>query len=142
MTHAMALHEIKAYPKIAVLGAEDRVLQHTAPLWAASTMGQLDIALAFGARICISDAVDEVAINSHGATVLGVVPSSLMALEPPSSLRCVFTWGESMSPQLGARWRRRVDVFELLISTEYWLSFVSSGAVSSEGARCIGQCLE
>jgi len=138
VTHAMALHEAAAYPKVAPrLGSQDRLLQHTAVLWAASALGQLDIALAFGSTICISTSADQETIAAHRASILGIVPSALDSLDPHSvpSVRCVFTWGEALSRVLAERWRKgaMIPIFELLISTEYWLSFVCTGAVSSRG---------
>jgi len=105
-------------------------------LWAASALGQVDIALAFGATICIAETLDQDTAVSLGATVLGVVPSTLELLEPRAMplLRCVFTWGEAMSRVLAARWRQaKIEVLELLISTEYWLSFISDGQTSANG---------
>mmetsp|Transcript_73297 Transcript_73297/g.238503 ORF Transcript_73297/g.238503 Transcript_73297/m.238503 type:complete len:1084 (+) Transcript_73297:2-3253(+) len=137
VSHKMALHELRGYPHVAPsLSAQDRVLAHTPVLWAASALGQLDIALAFGAAICVSSAADQEAIRAHGATVLGLVPSSLEAMDPRSvpSVRCIFTWGEALSRVLAERWRSSgVLLMELLISTEYWLSFVCDGTTSPAG---------
>lgn len=137
VAHAMAVHEVDAYPTIApFLRAQDKVLQHTAVLWAASALGQIDLALSFGASSCVSNAADQESINSHGATVLGIVPSTLEVLEPHAvpSVRCVFTWGEALSRVVAQRWRGSgISVLELLISTEYWLSFVCDGLTSNVG---------
>ena len=114
VTHAMALHEVTAYRQsFPELGVEDRVLQHTAVLWAASAIGQINIAVSFGATLCISKGLDQQQVAS--ATVLGCVPSSLEALEPRAPLRFVFVWGEALSPQRAARWRSFCRVVELLI---------------------------
>jgi hypothetical protein len=133
----MVLHELRRYPEVAPsLNHKDRVLQHTPALWAASAMGQIDIALAFGATICCCATADQESIALHEATVLGIVPSSLEALDPRAtpSVRHVFTWGEAMSPALASKWRKAsVAVSELLISTEYWLSFVCDGKMSAAG---------
>ncbi|CAK0854893.1 unnamed protein product [Prorocentrum cordatum] len=137
VSHTMALHEVRAYPRVAkALTSDDRVLQHTPVLWAASAMGQIDIALAFGAATCISSSADADAITSCSATVLGIVPSALEAIEPTAvpSVKHIFTWGEPLSRVLAMRWRSsHTKVFELLISTEYWLSFVSEGQESPTG---------
>jgi len=64
VTHAMSLHEVQAYPDVAPwLTCKDRVLQHTPVLWAASALGQVDIALAFGATMCITSAADQETIT-------------------------------------------------------------------------------
>ena len=58
-------------------------------------------------------------MQRHGATVLGVVPSALDALQPAElpSARWVFTWGEALPAALGQKWRQgQVAVVELLIS--------------------------
>jgi len=137
VTHNMALHEVRAYPQVAPgLSAKDRVLQHTPVLWAASALGQLDIALTFGATICICSDLEQDTIAAHRVTVLGVAPSSLLALSPQvvPSVRYVFTWGEEMPQVLAERWRKAgIEVLSLLISTEYWLSFVNEGQTSSAG---------
>ena len=114
VTHAMALHEVRAYRQtFPELGPEDRVLQHTAVLWAASAIGQINIAVSFGACLVISNSLDQQSVAN--ATVLGCVPSSLEALEPRAPLRFVFVWGEALEPQRAARWRSFCRVVELLI---------------------------
>eukprot|EP00435_Cladocopium_sp_Y103_P039243 s2171_g10.t1 len=132
----MALHEFKAYPKaFPELSHEDRILQHTPVLWAASAIGQINIAASFGARLCIADELDQASVQRHGATVLGVVPSSLDALQPAElpTARWIFTWGEALPAALGQKWRQNGRVVELLIRnlekrcTEYWLSLYSEG---------------
>lgn len=145
VTHTMSLHEAQAYPYAAPkLGVEDRVLQQTPVLWAATAWGQVDIAMAFGATLCITDGLDQDTVISQQATVLGVVPSSLESLDPKvvPSVRCIFTWGEALTPVAASRWRGSgIDVYELLISTEYWLSLVSQGDRSATG-RTIYRILE
>ena len=137
VTHRMALHEVQTYPQVAAdLQADDVVLQHTPVLWAASTLGQINIALAFGATVCIGPSADLGIVKSRAVTVLGLVPSSLEALDPRSvpSVHHVFTWGEALPGNLGSQWRESgVRVLELLISTEYWLSFFREGEVSPSG---------
>ncbi|CAL1157204.1 unnamed protein product [Cladocopium goreaui] len=126
----MALHEFKAYAKaFPELSHEDRILQHTPVLWAASAIGQINIAASFGARLCIADELDQASVQRHGATVLGVVPSGLDAMQPAElpTVRWIFTWGEALPAALGQKWRQNARVVELLISTEYWLSLYSEG---------------
>ena len=136
ISHDMALHEVTTYPKsFKSLSCEDRVLQHTPVLWAASAIGQINIALSYGASIWIAD-MDQDSISRHAVTVLGTVPSALQSINPQAvpSVRCVFCWGESMSPVLATQWRsEQRRVIELLISTEYWLSLFSEGTTSSDG---------
>ena len=136
ISHEMALHEVAAYPKaFKTLSSQDRVLQHTPVLWAASAIGQINIAVSFGACICIAE-MDQDSISRNGATVLGTVPSALRSINPQAvpTVRCVFCWGESMSPVLATQWRsEKRRVIELLISTEYWLSLYSEGTMSVEG---------
>ncbi|CAK9068430.1 unnamed protein product [Durusdinium trenchii] len=139
ITEAMALHEIAAYPKtFPQLSCEDCVLQHTPVLWAASAIGQINIAVSCGATLCISEAFDQESIVRSGASVLGSVPSALEALDAGASalqgVRWVFTWGEAMAPTVAQRWRsERRRVVELLISTEYWLSLYSEGRSARSG---------
>merc|ERR1719221_720854 len=104
-THAMALHEVRSYPTLARfcapgLGPTDRVLQQTSVFWAASTWGQLDIALAFGAAILISSSSTPSArlLREAGITVIGAAPSTLSGLSAGDapSVRTVFSWGEAM----------------------------------------------
>jgi len=132
VTQQMALHELAAYPKtFPELSHEDRVLQHTPVLWAASAIGQIDIAVSCGATLCIADTMDQESIHRHQVTILGCVPSSLEALQPSEvpTIRWIFTWGEGMPAALAQRWRSGdgVRLVELLISTEYWLSLYSEG---------------
>ncbi|CAK9068618.1 unnamed protein product [Durusdinium trenchii] len=139
ITEAMALHEIAAYPKtFPQLSCEDCVLQHTPVLWAASAIGQINIAVSCGATLCISEAFDQESIVRSGASVLGSVPSALEALDAGASalqgVRWVFTWGEAMAPTVAQRWRsERRRAVELLISTEYWLSLYSEGRSARSG---------
>ncbi|CAE7514131.1 redM [Symbiodinium microadriaticum] len=143
VSHEMALHEFEAYAKVFKdLSSKDRVLQHTPVLWAASAIGQINIAVSVGASICIAG-MDQDSISRHGVTILGTVPSALQSINPQAvpTVRHVFCWGESMSPVLAAQWKsEQRRVIELLISTEYWLSLYSEGQISPEG-RPIYSCV-
>ena len=57
-------------------------------------------------------------VQRHGATVLGVVPSGLDAMQPAElpTVRWIFTWGEALPAALGQKWRQNARVVELLIS--------------------------
>lgn len=85
VSHAMAAHELRSYPSIApelLVGGRkhcERMLQHTPVLWAASALGQVDIAFAFGATLCIADGLDLDTLQTLRPTLLGVVPSGLEA---------------------------------------------------------------
>merc|ERR1719191_2629741 len=120
----MALHEVAAYPKIVDHGRGGRILQQHSLYWAASAYGEVDIALAFRCALVFCEAwgVEEVAraIQEHGATCAGLVPSVLAALEPRDvpSLQLVFTWGEALQARTAVAWARHARVLDLLISTE------------------------
>lgn len=64
------------------------------------------------------------AICSSAVTCAGLVPSLLKALrfEDVPSLRCVFTWGEALQTQTATAWAQKLQLIDLLISTECWLS--------------------
>jgi acyl-coenzyme A synthetase/AMP-(fatty) acid ligase len=135
VTHAMALWEMKHY-HVALqksMKPSDRVLQFTSTFWGAAAFGQIDMALAFGCCCVFSRAhsVSEIkeATESHRISVLGFVPSQLRGGWPggpvtrPPDLRIVVTWGEKLPVKLARQWRdHKVDVFELLIASEYWLA--------------------
>jgi len=128
VTHCMALHEVVAYPQVVAMGRSDRILQQHSVYWAASTYGEVDIALAFGCALIFCEAwgSDDVAaaITRHQATFAGLVPSILATLEPTDvpSLKVIFTWGEALQAKTAKLWARRVHLVDLLISTECWLS--------------------
>ncbi len=58
ITHRMALHEVEAHPCIVELQRSDRVLQQHSMFWAASTHGEIDIALAFGCALVFCETWD------------------------------------------------------------------------------------
>ncbi|CAE7501297.1 tycC [Symbiodinium natans] len=68
-------------------------------------------------------------VQSEQIDVVGLVPDQLRLLaEDPKtqlpSLRLVITWAERLPPALADRWRGHpAKLIELLIATEYWLSF-------------------
>jgi acyl-coenzyme A synthetase/AMP-(fatty) acid ligase len=133
ISHGMAVHEILNYPKILPKYCKppESVLQNSSVYWSASAFGQINIAIAFQACLVISyqggASADEVSnlVQKYKIECIGVVPSVLRALDPDacSSLTTVFTWGESLPRSVAAEWCRRVDLVDLLIATEYWLSF-------------------
>ena len=126
VSHAMAMHEIDGYPRIVSnIGFGDRVLQHSSTYWGATFLGQLNIALAYGASVAfVRNEPDLTAvIEGTGASVLGVVPSQLQAIAGEcKSIKTVFTWGEKLSRSTANKWKNRVSLVELLVSSEYWLS--------------------
>ena len=67
--------------------------------------------------------IPEASVQCHGATVLGVVPSALDALQPAElpTARWIFTWGEALPAALGQKWRQNKRVVELLISSWGWI---------------------
>lgn len=154
VTHAMALHEAEAY---AALIREvwpprtpfpSRVLQQTPTYWAASCVGQIDIALALGGCIVVALAqpardittVTALAIQRLSVDVMGAVPSFLALLEPQEckSIRWLLSWGEALPSATIARWRASDRaISDLLIATEYWLCLHST-TVGLEGQNGLG----
>ena len=135
VSNAMAVHEIGAYKSILPSGhgKPERVLQNSSVYWPASAFGQLDIAIAFAACAVLSvtggASPDEVTaiVNKHEVDCIGVVPSVLrgMSVDACKSLKTVLTWGESLPKSVASEWSGRVCLIDLLIATEYWLSFFS-----------------
>eukprot|EP00930_Biecheleria_cincta_P039361 TRINITY_DN27064_c0_g1_i1.p1 TRINITY_DN27064_c0_g1~~TRINITY_DN27064_c0_g1_i1.p1 ORF type:complete len:1328 (+),score=219.18 TRINITY_DN27064_c0_g1_i1:54-4037(+) len=127
-THRMALWEVSNYPAVAKLASSDRVLQQHSIYWAASAIGEVNIALAFGCALVFCKAwhSEELsdAICTHQISCAGLVPSFLDSMEPSElpSLKLVFTWGEALQPRAARRWAKRLQLIDLLISTECWLS--------------------
>jgi len=140
VTHRMALHEVEAYPLVVKLSHEDRVLQQHSMYWAASAVGEIDIALAFGCALvfCETWGTDDLAaaIRDNGVTCSGIIPSILASIEPDDvpSLKCAFTWGEALQPRVARKWAQRVHLIDLLISTECWLSFYADWSASNKGS--------
>jgi acyl-coenzyme A synthetase/AMP-(fatty) acid ligase len=141
VTHRMALHEVAAYPTISKLTGSDRVLQQHSVYWAASAYGEIDIALAFGCALVFCEAWDQdalvAAIQESKATCAGLVPSILSALEPSDvpSLRLVFTWGEALPMRIARQWAAHVELLDLLISTECWLSLCADWGAHIRGHK-------
>ena len=108
----MAIHELNAYPQIAHLDRQDRVLQQHSLYWGASAYGEIDIALAFGCALVFCEAWDTesvaVAIQRHNVSCAGLVPSVLAALEPSDvpCLKLIFTWGEALQGHVAMEWAR------------------------------------
>eukprot|EP00928_Gymnodinium_smaydae_P009472 TRINITY_DN13556_c0_g1_i2.p1 TRINITY_DN13556_c0_g1~~TRINITY_DN13556_c0_g1_i2.p1 ORF type:complete len:1474 (+),score=319.90 TRINITY_DN13556_c0_g1_i2:309-4424(+) len=132
VTHRMALHEIAAYPAVVPMDDSHRLLQQSSVYWGATALGFFDIAWAFGACLVVArDAKtpEQLAacVRRHGITAVGVVPSVLEALEPADmpSLRVALTWGEALSQRTIDRWCPHATLLDLLIASEYWLSFVA-----------------
>ncbi|CAK9060139.1 unnamed protein product [Durusdinium trenchii] len=135
ITHQMALWEVEHYATAlkGLAGNTDRMLQYASAYWGAALFGQMDLALAFGACSVIHLAKQPediaVACRNFNITVLGIVPSQLRAWPGvkarPSSLRLLVTWAERTPPKLAREWKSEIPVIELLIASEYWLSFFS-----------------
>eukprot|EP00438_Fugacium_kawagutii_P028662 Skav214040 [mRNA] locus=scaffold2017:58802:61152:+ [translate_table: standard] len=105
----MALWEVEHYTT-ALRGR----LQYSSPYWGAAVMGQMDLALAFGACnvICQAQQPEDIAQTcaSFEVTVLGIVPSQLRSWKgphaKPRSLRLLITWAERTPPKLAREWCR------------------------------------
>jgi len=139
LSHSMVVHERSAYhelwrPQTKSTAQSVRVLAHTSVYWGASALGQLSISLAYGGTAVWTEATEvaelQRCVREEVITVLGVVPDHLDLLAPQNpdtelpTIECVFTWGERLPIKVAERWRghRLAQLFELLISTEYWLS--------------------
>lgn len=140
VTHAMALWEMTHYATAlhGSVSRGDRWLQFSSAYWGAAVFGQLDVGLAFGACTVFATvhAVEDIAEATarHGITVLGVVPSQLRGAWPggpktrPPNLRVLIAWADKMPVKLAQQWKEHVQIFELLIASEYWLTFYSNCA--------------
>lgn len=133
ISHEMACYEVqKGYPSICTIPSDGRVLQHTSCYWGASCLGQLSYWLAFQCTlVVVEDGQKDVGalkniLNKFGVTVIGVVPSVLDALTPQDcrTVATIFTWGEALATSTVETWTRdnSAKIYDLLISTEYWLS--------------------
>eukprot|EP00930_Biecheleria_cincta_P100267 TRINITY_DN91895_c0_g1_i1.p1 TRINITY_DN91895_c0_g1~~TRINITY_DN91895_c0_g1_i1.p1 ORF type:complete len:1448 (-),score=184.65 TRINITY_DN91895_c0_g1_i1:24-4367(-) len=140
-THRMALYELDAYPQVATLGPQDRVMQQHSLYWAASAYGEVDIALAFGCCLVFCEAWDAesfaMTVCSNNITCAGIVPSLLAALEPEDmpSLQLAFTWGEELRTATAQIWAKKLRLIDLLISTECWLSLYAEWNHAKGDAR-------
>ncbi|CAJ1406898.1 unnamed protein product [Effrenium voratum] len=130
VTHRMFIHERKSYWEIWAPRHTAVVLAHTSVYWAASALGQLSIALAYGGTAVLTEIADiaklQRCVAEEKVNVLGVVPEHLDLLAPRPQdfpeVEMIFTWGERLPHQLAQRWRGHGALLrELLISTEYWL---------------------
>lgn len=144
VTHAMAVHETRCYREAVPLRAfGECILQLSSAYWGAALLGELDVALSCGGAAIFAEAAtpEEVwaAVCRHGVTVLGIVPA-LLAHLPLDQVRCsklhtVIAWADVCPALLAQRWRAAgVNLVELLIATEYWLSFYA-GMPTESGDR-------
>jgi len=130
--HAMALHELRTYSEVfpeGLCGSQLRFLQNSSAYWGAALYGQIDVALAGCGTIVISGASlpDDVAdaINKFKVTAFGAVPSVLAHIDPwqVPTVRLVISWAENLSDSIACRWCSNVPLRDLLIATEFWLTF-------------------
>ncbi|CAJ1358579.1 unnamed protein product [Effrenium voratum] len=128
VTHRMMLHERRAYPALCQISGV-RLLQNLRSFWPAAVVGQLSLALALEgcAVICSCDVTQmRQLVLDENVDVLGLVPDQLSLLAEDASalpqLRLVISWAERLPLHLAQKWRG-VRILELLIATEYWLSF-------------------
>merc|ERR1719203_87496 len=69
--------------------------------------------------------------GGRGVTIMGALPSQLQTLWPgaknvPATLRSVFCWAERCDVEFGELWKSRgLKMADLLIASEYWLTFAS-----------------
>jgi acyl-coenzyme A synthetase/AMP-(fatty) acid ligase len=125
----MAVHEIERYPSILTRSHPRRILQNASSFWPAAAFGQIDIAVAFAGCLVLSvrggSSADEIArlVEDYGIDCLGVVPSVLRSIKPSPTVETVFTWGERLPLEIARDWAEKVELIDLLIATEYWLSF-------------------
>ena len=107
VSHQMAMHEMKGYPLITPnVCRDDRVIQHSSTIWGATFLGQINIALAFGASVVFCDNEPDLSevIERERISVLGLVPSQLNAISRSCDcVKVVFTWGEKMSRKTAAK---------------------------------------
>ncbi|OLP87158.1 Tyrocidine synthase 3 [Symbiodinium microadriaticum] len=134
VTHCMMLHEFRYYADICGLeGAPPRVLQNLRSFWPAAVVGQLSLTLALAGCAVVSTTAEPLEllslVQAEQIDVVGLVPDQLrlLAEDPKKQLpnvRLVIAWAERLPPALADRWRGHPAKFiELLIATEYWLSF-------------------
>ena len=137
ITHAMVEHERQSYSECLEVKFALRIAAHTSVYWGASALGQLSIALAFGgcAVLCeVSDTDDfKQTIKDESVNTIGLVPDQLKLLADDPCLELpdmevVFIWGEKLPVNVAQRWSNhpKARLRELLVSTEYWLSFYSA----------------
>ncbi|CAJ1417292.1 unnamed protein product [Effrenium voratum] len=146
VTHQMVQHERVHYSEVvAVKGL--RMACHTSVYWGASALGQLSIALALAgtAILCEVQETEDFrrVISEEKVNGIGLVPDQLKLLaEDPQvelpDLKAVFVWGEKLPLTVAQRWRNHpARLLELLVSTEYWLSFYSA-PLEGSGHRVVG----
>merc|ERR1740129_1971685 len=132
----MILHERRSYPEeVRLVGPEQgRILANASTYWPAAALGQLSVALALAGCAVVTDATELLDLRrlivEERVDVLGVVPDmlGLLSISPAQELpwvRAVLSWGERLPRATAMLWHDhpRAQIHELLISTEYWLSF-------------------
>lgn len=145
-TNRMAWAECQWYPELfqklgyQVDPRKDRWrLDHEMGWWGAAFFGEVDVALAMAMCIVMMKPTDP-DWGHRGVTVSGALPSQLNNLWPaakniPSSLRVVFSWAERCDVELGRAWLAQgVKMADLLIATEYFLTFASCNLELAKGS--------
>lgn len=137
VTHAMVEHEWQNYSECLEVQFPLRIAAHTSVYWGASALGQLSIALAFGGCAVLCEVPDTEdfrrIITDEAVNTIGLVPDQLKLLaDDPcvelQDIEAVFIWGEKLPVNVAQRWSHhpKAKLRELLVSTEYWLSFYSA----------------
>ncbi|CAK9006648.1 unnamed protein product [Durusdinium trenchii] len=145
----MVEHERSTYSDCLEVTFPLRIAQHTSVYWGASALGQISIALAFGgcSVLCEVPEIEDFkrVIREEAVNTIGLVPDQLKLLaEDPSSelpnIQAVFSWGEKLPINVAQRWSNhpKARLRELLVSTEYWLSFYSAPLEGIGRHRIVG----
>eukprot|EP00927_Polykrikos_kofoidii_P029604 TRINITY_DN25586_c0_g1_i1.p1 TRINITY_DN25586_c0_g1~~TRINITY_DN25586_c0_g1_i1.p1 ORF type:complete len:1584 (-),score=293.41 TRINITY_DN25586_c0_g1_i1:338-4807(-) len=129
----------------------ERVLQLSSAYWGAAFLGEIDLAFASGGTLVFLPMPPVPAVLTApevwqgvvrgGVTILGAVPALLAQLPaeeaPQTALRTVISWADACPQSVARRWMcaaPTVDFVELLIASEYWLSFCARRSLA-EGDR-------
>eukprot|EP00440_Ansanella_granifera_P033574 gb/GFBE01036433.1/.p1 GENE.gb/GFBE01036433.1/~~gb/GFBE01036433.1/.p1 ORF type:complete len:1446 (+),score=313.09 gb/GFBE01036433.1/:1-4338(+) len=144
-TNRMAHAEVVSYPEVfrklgvTIDPTKDRWRQdHEPGWWGAAFFGEVDVALAMMMGMVMMKPTDP-AIASRGVSVMGALPSGLQNLYPgaqniPETLRVIFSWAERCEVELGRQWKSKgVKMADLLIATEYFLTFASCNLEVARG---------
>ena len=136
VSHAMVEHESAVYSECVKIDFPLRITAHTSVYWGASALGQMSIALAFGGCAVLCEVADiedfKAVLREEQVNAIGLVPDQLKLLaEDPikelPKIQVVFSWGEKLPMNVARRWAKHgASLRELLVSTEYWLSFWSA----------------
>ena len=147
VSHAMLEHESARYSECVKIEFPLRITCHTSVYWGASLLGQISIALAFGgcAVLCEVPLIEDfkAVLQEEQVNAIGLVPDQLKLLaEDPSkelpNIRVVFSWGEKLPMNVARRWATHgARLRELLVSTEYWLSFWSAPLEGLKGHHIV-----